>query len=129
MKTLKRLAKILVVAAITTTGLVLFGVLLHQGMFSDQRWFLVLFVLALIAAAVAAWFNHRSPEYTPAPPAAPRQWLVWDTELDAELSDVERRMLLANYPWLGQRVITTGQRADLCDPYEEKRYGDGQGDE
>lgn len=50
-------------------------------------------VVALLAAfagvVAAARFWRDSPEAAP----AEREWLVWDEELDAELSPTERRML------------------------------------
>lgn len=50
-------------------------------------------VIALLAAGALVYAAARFWANTPEPPAADdREWLVWDTELDAELSDTERRM-------------------------------------
>jgi uncharacterized membrane protein YedE/YeeE len=48
---------------------------------------------AVGALAVAAWRLHDRP--TSHAPAT--EWLVWDTELDDGLSDVERQMLRYGY--------------------------------
>ncbi|HZN76061.1 MAG TPA: hypothetical protein VFC00_30895 [Micromonosporaceae bacterium] len=41
----------------------------------------------------AAWFWRNSPD----PATAEREWLVWDTELDDELSPAEQQMLRYGY--------------------------------
>lgn len=43
---------------------------------------------ALVFVAARFWANTPDPAE-----AAPTEWLVWDEELEDELSDVERRML------------------------------------
>lgn len=80
--------------ALTILGVALDAALLALSLLLMVGGYLWWGVVALAAAGVLVFAAARFWLHTPEPGAeAPREWHVWDEELDADLSPVERQML------------------------------------